>query len=94
MFVFFKKVFIYLGGCIRSQLWHMGSFIAVHRPLSSCGMWAPECLGSVAATHGLSSCDVWAQELGNSVAVALLHVGSQFTNQGSNPHLLHWKAGA
>ena len=28
-----------------------------------------------------------------SVAV-LLHVGSKFPNQGSNPHSLHWKAGS
>ena len=71
-----------------------GIFHCSAQALPSCGMWAPECLGSVVATHGLSSCDVRAQELGNSVVVALLHVGSQFTSQGSNPHLLHWKAGA
>ena len=35
----FFKIFIHLLGCVRSQLHHMGSFVAVCR-LSSSGMWA------------------------------------------------------
>ena len=49
--------------------------------LSSCGAWAPECVGSVTATRGLSSCGAWALECEVSVVaihgfVALRHVGS------------------
>ena len=40
----------------------MGSFVAVRRPLSSCGVWAPECAGSVVAVYRLSSCGTWAPE--------------------------------
>ena len=36
---YFLKIFIHLFGCVRSQLHHMGSFVAVCR-LSSSGMWA------------------------------------------------------
>ena len=39
------------------QLWRVGSRTC---GLSSCGMWAPECKGSVVAEHGLSSCGAWA----------------------------------
>ena len=66
-----------------SSLQHAGSFIAacglfiavhMHRPLSSCGVWAPERAGSVVVAHGLSGCGVWALEcLG---LVAPWHVGS------------------
>ena len=39
---------------MTSLLWYAGSFIAVCRLLSSCGAWAPECLGPVFAACGLS----------------------------------------
>ena len=44
--------------------------------LSSCGFKAPECVGSVPEALGLFA----------------PHVESQFPDQGSNPHPLHWKA--
>ena len=37
--------------------------------LSSCGAWAPECVGSV-AVWGLSSCGVWAPECVGSLVAA------------------------
>ena len=37
---FFKKVFIYLFGCVRYYLKHVGSFIVTCGSLSSCGMQA------------------------------------------------------
>ena len=36
-------------------------FVAMHGLLSSCGAWAPECMGSVVVAHGLSSCGMHAQ---------------------------------
>ena len=41
-------------------LQHMGSFVAVHGLLFSCGAQAPECAGSVVAVRRLSSCGAWA----------------------------------
>ena len=38
-----------------------GLFIAAHRLLSSCGVWAPEHAGSVVAACRLSSCGMQAQ---------------------------------
>ena len=40
--------------CTGYSLQHAG------RPLSSCGTWAPECVGSVVVAQGLSSCGAWA----------------------------------
>ena len=57
-FLFFKSTTqflkIHLFVCIGSYLPHVGSFVAEHRLLSSCGAWAPECLGPVFAACGLS----------------------------------------
>ena len=57
---FFKEIFIYLFGCIRSQFQHAGSllhhvasFVATHG-LSGCVTWVPEHLGSVVAAGRLS----------------------------------------
>ena len=67
---FFKKIFIYLFGCIRSQLRHAGSslrhagsFVVVCGLLSSCGTWALQlqCVGY--RVHGFSSCSTWALQL-------------------------------
>ena len=59
-------------------MWHAGSFhcgvqaslVAVCGLLSSCGMWAPECTGSVVGARWLSSCGVRALERVGSVVVA------------------------
>ena len=53
-----------------------GIFTAMCRLLSSCVSKAPECVGSVPEALGLFSPDV----------------ESQFPDQGSNLHPLHWKA--
>ena len=78
----FKNVF-YLFGCIESSLQHVesslvhvGSFIAVHG-LTSCGTGALEREGSVVKHMGF---------------LAPCRVESQFSDQGSNPRPLHWKA--
>lgn len=42
IFFFFLKKDIYLFGCVRSELHHVGSFHVVHR-LCSCGPWAQAC---------------------------------------------------
>ena len=47
-------IYIYIFGYVWSYLPHVGSFVAEHRLLSSCGAWAPECLGPVFAACGLS----------------------------------------
>ena len=44
-----------------SSLWSAGfSLVAVHGFLSSCGMQAPEHVGSLVEAHGLSSCGMQA----------------------------------
>ena len=53
-----------------------GLLLAVHGLLSSCGAWAPECVGSVVAARGLSSCGTWALWLWCVGLVAPQHVGS------------------
>ena len=70
------------------QLWCGGS--RVHG-LCSCGVQAPEQVGSVVVACGLSSCGLRAQQLQCVGLVALWHVGSQFPDQRLNPHPLHWK---
>ena len=50
---FFFFNFIYLFRRMGSSLWHVGSFVAASRLLSSCGSRAQ---GSVVVAHGLSSC--------------------------------------
>ena len=82
VYFLFIYLFIYLFGCVGSWLWYVGSslcyersFIATHR-LSSCGTWAPGCVGSVTAASWLIF----------SVAYGFL-----CHNQGSNPHSLHCK---
>ena len=49
-------------------------FVVACRLLSSCGVWAPECVGSVVAAHGLSSCGTRALE--HVGLVAPWYVGS------------------
>ena len=44
--------FLYFG-CIGSQLWHAGSFVAAHRLLSS---WGMQFFSSLVVAHELSSC--------------------------------------
>ena len=45
--------FIVVHGLLSSSGMHTGSVVAVHW-LSSCGVRAPECMGSVAVARGLS----------------------------------------
>ena len=49
---------------------HAGSFVAVRRLFSSCGMWVSERVGSVVVAHGLSSCGARALERGLSCPAA------------------------
>ena len=81
---FFFLIFIYLfWGCVRSQLWHAGSFVAVRGLLSQ--LWHA---GSRA--RGLCICGAWAQ-LSRAGLAAPRHVVSQFPDQGSNQRPLHCK---
>ena len=57
-----------------SSLQHVGSFVVAYGFLSSCGVRALECAGSVAAACRLSSCGSWALECAG--LAALRHVGS------------------
>ena len=70
-----------------------GIFFCCARALP-CNTWASLQLWragfSLVVAHGLQS--AWAQQLWHAGLVALWHVGSQFPDQGSNPHPLHWKA--
>ena len=62
---FFKNYFIYLFAasglsCPLLQCVGFSLVVACGFSLSSCGMWAPEWVGSVVVAFGLSSCDTWA----------------------------------
>ena len=94
LFIYFQSyLFIYFG-CIRSQLRHMGSLLqhagfslVVLCRFSPLQLW---CAGSRAC--GLCSCGTRAQQLWHTGLAVLRCVGTQFPNQGSYSHLLHWKA--
>ena len=47
-----------------------GFFIVERGLLSSCGVWAPEHMGSVVAVRGLSICGTWVPERAGSVVAA------------------------
>ena len=60
-----RRIFVEACGIFHCDAWALGLFVAgrgllsscVCRffSLSSCGAWAPECVGSVVVVHGLSS---------------------------------------
>ena len=52
-FVWFFNIYLFFG-CVGSSLRHTGSFVAVCGLLSSCGLQAPERVGSVVVVRGLS----------------------------------------
>ena len=76
--VCFCFTFVYLFLAVLGLSCSMWLFVVGRRLLSSCDMWAPECVGSVVAVCRLS-CPA---EYGIFVS----------PNQGSNPHPLHWEA--
>ena len=84
------------------QLWWAGSTLrcdlrASHcSGFSCCGAWALGTQASVVTSHWLSCCNFQAPELGSVVVVhgliASQHVGSSWTRNRSNLHLLQWHA--
>ena len=96
-----RHVGSFIAPCMQAslQLWRVGFLF------SSCDMQAPGRVGSVVvvlglqsawalqfAACGLSSGGTQVQQLWRAGLVAPRHVGSQFPDQGSNPHPLHCKA--
>ena len=68
--VSFYLFYLFIFGCVGSWLRHAGSFIAARRLfivvcglLSSCGVWAPEHMGSVVVAYRLSNCCMQAKLL-------------------------------
>ena len=60
VFFFFFSIYLFIFGCVRSWLPLAGPFVAACGLLSSCGVQAPEHMGSVVGARGLSRCGAWA----------------------------------
>ena len=68
--IYYLFNYLFIFGCVGSWLRHAGSFIAARRLfivvcglLSSCGVWAPEHMGSVVVAYRLSNCCMQAKLL-------------------------------